>query len=260
MGETVSQEASSASKVAADIEALWSSYKKEQDIEQRNALIEHYLPLVRLVAGRLAIGLPSHVDRDDLLSSGFFGLLDAIERYDPTRRNKFETYAGVRIRGAMLDYLRAKDWMPVTMRQRIRKYSDVSAQLASELGREATDEEIRERMGIGEKEYRVMLRELGAATLIPLDDYLAGGGEKAAEDGGPSAQLEATEIKETLAAAIDRLPEKERIVVSLYYYDELTLKEISKILHLTEARISQLHSKAVFRLRGSLARMKANLL
>ena len=260
MGETVSQEASSASKAAADIEARWSSYKKEQDIEQRNALIEHYLPLVRLVAGRLAIGLPSHVDRDDLLSSGFFGLLDAIERYDPTRRNKFETYAGVRIRGAMLDYLRAKDWMPVTMRQRIRKYSDVSAQLASELGREATDEEIRERMGIGEKEYRVMLRELGAATLIPLDDYLAGGGEKAAEDGGPSAQLEATEIKETLAAAIDRLPEKERIVVSLYYYDELTLKEISKILHLTEARISQLHSKAVFRLRGSLARMKANLL
>lgn len=260
MGETVSQEASSASKAAADIEALWSSYKKEQDIEQRNALIEHYLPLVRLVAGRLAIGLPSHVDRDDLLSSGFFGLLDAIERYDPTRRNKFETYAGVRIRGAMLDYLRAKDWMPVTMRQRIRKHSDVSAQLASELGREATDEEIRERMGIGEKEYRVMLRELGAATLIPLDDYLAGGGEKAAEDGGPSAQLEATEIKETLAAAIDRLPEKERIVVSLYYYDELTLKEISKILHLTEARISQLHSKAVFRLRGSLARMKANLL
>ena len=260
MGETVSQEASSASKAAADIEALWSSYKKEQDIEQRNALIEHYLPLVRLVAGRLAIGLPSHVDRDDLLSSGFFGLLDATARYDPTRRNKFETYAGVRIRGAMLDYLRAKDWMPVTMRQRIRKYSDVSAQLASELGREATDEEIRERMGIGEKEYRVMLRELGAATLIPLDDYLAGGGEKAAEDGGPSAQLEATEIKETLAAAIDRLPEKERIVVSLYYYDELTLKEISKILHLTEARISQLHSKAVFRLRGSLARMKANLL
>ena len=146
MGETVSQEASSASKAAADIEALWSSYKKEQDIEQRNALIEHYLPLVRLVAGRLAIGLPSHVDRDDLLSSGFFGLLDAIERYDPTRRNKFETYAGVRIRGAMLDYLRAKDWMPVTMRQRIRKYSDVSAQLASELGREATDEEIRERV------------------------------------------------------------------------------------------------------------------
>lgn len=260
MGETVSQEAPSASKAAADIEDLWSSYKKEQDIEQRNALIEHYLPLVRLVAGRLAIGLPSHVDRDDLLSSGFFGLLDAIERYDPTRRNKFETYAGVRIRGAMLDYLRAKDWMPVTMRQRIRKYSDVSAQLASELGREATDEEIRERMGIGEKEYRVMLRELGAATLIPLDDYLAGGGEKAAEDGVPSAQLEATEIKETLAAAIDRLPEKERIVVSLYYYDELTLKEISKILHLTEARISQLHSKAVFRLRGSLARMKANLL
>lgn len=260
MGKAVSQEAAQASKAAADIEALWSSYKKEQDIEQRNALIEHYLPLVRLVAGRLAIGLPSHVDRDDLLSSGFFGLLDAIERYDPTRRNKFETYAGVRIRGAMLDYLRAKDWMPVTMRQRIRKYSDVSAQLASELGREATDEEIRERMGIGEKEYRVMLRELGAATLIPLDDYLAGGGEKAAEDGGPSAQLEATEIKETLAAAIDRLPEKERIVVSLYYYDELTLKEISKILHLTEARISQLHSKAVFRLRGSLARMKANLL
>lgn len=242
-----------------DIAALWSAYKREKTVSQRNVLVEHYLPLVRLVAGRLAIGLPSHVDRDDLLSSGFFGLLDAIERYDPARKNKFETYAGVRIRGAMLDYLRAKDWMPVTMRQRIRKYHDISARLASELGREATDEEIRERMGIGIKEYRAMQRDLGATTLVPLDEYLAGDKEKAAE-GEPGTELEAEELKQTLAAAIDRLPEKERIVVSLYYYDELTLKEISRILHLTEARISQLHSKAVFRLRGSLARMKASLL
>ena len=244
---------------AEDIAELWSTYKREKTVSQRNALVEHYLPLVRLVAGRIAIGLPSHVDRDDLLSSGFFGLLDAIERYDPARRNKFETYAGVRIRGAMLDYLRAKDWMPVTMRQRIRKYHDVSANLASELGREATDDEIRERMGIGVKEYRVMQRDLGAATLVSLDEYLASDKEKAAE-GEPGSEIEAEEVKQTLAAAIDRLPEKERIVVSLYYYDELTLKEISRILHLTEARISQLHSKAVFRLRGALARMKTSLL
>ena len=243
----------------AEIKALWLDYKKTNSQETRNALIEHYLPLVRLVAGRLAMSLPAHVERDDLLSSGFFGLLDAIERYDPARRNKFETYATVRVRGAMLDYLRAKDWMPVTMRTRIRKYTEVSARLETQLERPATDEEIRAEMGVTKKEYKTMLSQLSLATLVPLDDD-QNSEEPVAPGVNPTARLEEEERKETLAKAIEKLPEKERIVVSLYYYDELTLKEISQILHLTEARISQLHSKAVFRLRGALARMKATLI
>jgi RNA polymerase sigma factor for flagellar operon FliA len=244
---------------AAAVQELWRQYKTSQSQDVRNALAEHYLSLVKIVAGRLSISLPAHIDRDDLLSSGFFGLLDAIERYDPQRANKFETYACVRIRGAMLDYLRARDWMPVTMRQRIRKYEQTSYHLESKLGRQATDEEIRREMNISSKEYTQLLSQLNAATLVPLDDYMTS--EMSDRDAaGPGARLEAEETKQALGEAIDKLPEKEKIVISLYYYDELTLKEISKILHLTEARISQLHTKAVFRLRGCLARRKSMLL
>ena len=251
--------ASGTEDVATDVAGLWKSYWQTRGKEERNELTEHYLSLVRLVAGRLAISLPPYVDRDDLLSSGFFGLLDAVERYDPQRQIKFETYACVRIRGAMLDYLRAKDWMPVAARQRIRKFSDAIGRLTTELGREPTEEELQQAMGMNDKEYRSLLGQLSMATVVPLDDYLAT--EMPEQDAAsPSARLEAEELRATLAKAIDKLPEKERIVVALYYNDELTLKEIANILHLTEARISQLHTKAVFRLRGSLARMKAALL
>ncbi len=211
------------------------------------------------MASRSATSLPPYVDRDDLLSSGFFGLLDAVERYDPERQIKFETYACVRIRGAMLDYLRAKDWMPVATRQRIRKFSDAIGRLTTELGREPTEEELQDDMGMSDKEFRALQGQLSMATVVPLDDYLTAATPEQ-DAANPSARLEAEELRKTLAKAIDKLPEKERIVVALYYNDELTLKEIANILHLTEARISQLHTKAVFRLRGSLARMKATLL
>ena len=242
-----------------DVTSLWHSYLENRTVELRNQLAEYYLPLVKLVAGRLAISLPAHVDRDDLLSSGFFGLLDAIDRYDMERKNKFETYAGVRIRGAMLDYLRAKDWLPVTIRQKIRRYEQTVFTLENKLGRPATDEELAAEMGISGKELQNLESQISAATVIPLDDYLRTDTPVSGED-VPTEQLEKEELRNTLAAAIDRLPEKEKKVVALYYYEELTLKEISLILHLSEARISQLHTKAVFRLRGYLARMKASLI
>ena len=241
-----------------EVSHLWEAYEQARGNEARNALAEHYLPLVRYVAGRLAISLPAHVDRDDLLSSGFFGLLDAIERFDTERNIKFETYASVRIRGAMVDYLRAKDWMPVTARSRVRKYGDTMAQLTNDLGRAPTDEEIQQAMALSDKEFRALQAQLAMATMVPIDDMSVETLEAATPS--PSAAIEEEELRKTLAKAIDKLPEKERIVVSLYYYDELTLKEIAQILHSPEARISQLHSKAVFRLRGSLARMKASLI
>ncbi len=242
-----------------DVDSLWKSYQRNKSIDLRNQLAEHYLPLVKMVAGRLAISLPAHVDREDLLSSGFFGLLDAIDRYDLQRKNKFETYAGVRIRGAMIDHLRAKDWIPVTMRQKIRKYEQTVYRLETELGRSATDEELAEAMELSLEDLHVLVGQLNSATVIPLEEYLRADTPEAS-DSSPSESAEYKELQETLAKAIDRLPEKERTVVSLYYYEELTLKEISLILHLSEARISQLHTKAVFRMRGYLARMKANLL
>ncbi len=238
--------------------SLWQAYQRNKTSENRNNLAEFYLPLVRIVAGRLAINLPTHIDKDDLLSSGFFGLLDAIERYDIERKNKFETYASVKIKGAMLDYLRSRDWLPVSVRQRVRKYEQTLNHLENELGREATDEEVASAMGITLGELKNIMGQLGAATVMPLDEYIQAETQDYSNP-GPQESLERQELQDTLAKAIDRLPEKEKLVVTLYYYEELTLKEISLILHLTEARISQLHSKAVLRLRGQLARMKANL-
>ena len=237
-----------------NIEELWQMYSTEKSVTVRNRIAEYYLPLVRLVAGRIAISLPQHVDREDLLSSGFFGLLDAIERYELDRGNKFETYAGVRVRGAMLDHLRAKDWIPVSVRQNIKKYEKAVAHLEGELGRTATDEELAAELDLTIDGLHHLEGQVSAATIIPLEEYLRTDSPASMED-GPVEHAEWTEVKETLAAAIEKLPEKERIVVGLYYYDEMTLKEIAAILHLSEARISQLHTKAIFRMRGTLARM-----
>ena len=239
-----------------DVSALWQQYKENKTVEIRNQLAEHYLPLVRLVGGRLAISLPPHLDRDDLLSSGFFGLLDAIDRFDISRNIKFETYAGVRIRGAMIDYLRSKDWIPVTMRQKIRKYEQTVYRLENELGRSATDKEIADALEISLDDLQVLVGQCNAATVIPLEEYLQNDSAEAA-DNNPADAMEMLEIKDMLAKAIDKLAEKERTVISLYYYEELTLKEISLILHLSEARISQLHTKAVLKMRNFLARNKS---
>ena len=216
---------------AKDMTALWLKYRENKTVELRNEIAEYYLPLVKIVCGRLALSLPQHLDKDDLLSSGFFGLLDAIDRFDITRNIKFETYAGLRIRGAMIDYLRAKDWLPVSMRQKIRA---------------ATDSELAAALSISLEELATLVNQCNAATVIPLEDYLQ------TEATASTDPTQLFELKETLARAIERLPERERLVVTLYYYEEMTLKEISAVMNLTEARISQLHTKAIMRMRGYL--------
>ena len=241
-----------------DLTPLWLKYRETKSIDLRNEIAEHYLQLIKIVCGRLAISLPPHLDRDDLLSSGFFGLLDAIDRFDVTRNIKFETYAGVRIRGAILDYLRSKDWIPVTMRQKIRKYEQNVTRLENELGRTATDKEIADALEISVDELQTLIGQSNSATIIPLEEYLKTDVNEAI-DTNPANSTEFFELKETLAKAIERLPEKERTVISLYYYEELTLKEIALILKLSEARISQLHTKAIFRMRSYLAQSKDDL-
>lgn len=242
-----------------DMTALWLKYRETKSVEIRNEIAEYYLPLVKIVCGRLAVSLPQHLDKDDLLSSGFFGLLDAIDRFDITRNIKFETYAGVRIRGAMIDYLRSKDWIPVSMRQKIRRYEQTVCRLETELGRSATDKELAAALEISVEDLQTLINQCNSATVIPLEEYLKTDVAEAV-DTNPANSTEFFELKETLAKAIDRLPEKERTVVSLYYYEEMTLKEISLIMHLTEARISQLHTKAIFRMRGYLSQIKEDLL
>ena len=234
-----------------DLTELWLKYKATKSVEVRNEIAENYLQLVKIVCGRLAVSLPPHLDRDDLLSSGFFGLLDAIDRFDVTRNIKFETYAGVRIRGAILDYLRSKDWIPVTMRQKIRRYEQTVSRLETELGRSATDKEIAAALGISVEELQTLISQSNSATVIPLEEYLKT--DETIESNGANS-TEFFELKETLAKAIERLPDKERTVITLYYYEELTLKEISLILKLSEARISQIHTKAILRMRSYLAK------
>lgn len=235
-----------------EIDALWMQYRQNKDKAIRDRIIEHYLPLVNIIAGRLAISLPSNIDKDDLISSGFFGLMDAVDRYDYSRGNKFQTYAGVRIRGSMLDYLRSKDWISVSLRQKIKKYESLVGELEARLGRSASSKEIAEEMGITMEQLHELEMQLNVSTVIPLDDFVRV--EKPSSNVVDySNSVEFIELKETLAVALDRLPEKERLVISLYYYEELTMKEISLIMHLSEARICQLHTKAVMRMRGFLS-------
>lgn len=242
-----------------DILELWKEYTFGRKVEYKEKIIEHYLPLVKVVAGRIAIGMPHYVEKDDLTSNGFFGLLDAIERYDYTRGIKFETYAVTRIRGAILDAIRAQDWVPTTVRQKARQYERTVATLENQLGRSATDEEIAEALKISTEELYSLLNQLNATTLMPLEEF-AKSETPSNQIINPSQYVEDGEVKQTLAKAIDKLAEKERLVISLYYYEGMTLKEISLILNLSEARISQLHTKAVFRLRGALSRIKSSLL
>lgn len=241
-----------------DMTEVWHEYKLHKSPAIREQLVEHYIGLVNIIAGRIAINLPSHVEKEELVSCGFFGLLDAVERYDPDMGNKFETYAGIRIRGAILDSLREKDWLPASVRQKIKRYEQTITELEGKLGRPAKDSEIAAHMGCTEHDLNMLVTQMNLATTVPLEDYMRSEKVQASSD-DVSRNIEAEEVRNCLASAIDKLPEKEKLVVSLYYYEEMTLKEISLIMHLTEARISQLHTKAVFRMRGALARIKSSL-
>ena len=241
--------------------AHWQAYRNQRCVDNRNKLIEDYLPLVKIVAGRLGMHFPNYIDREDFINNGIFGLVQAIERYDAEKGVKFETFATLRIRGAMLDAIRAQDWLPVSVRQKARQIQTVVQKLEDQLGRAASDEEIAGSMGIEVAELQQLLGQVQAATLVPLEEFSRT--EEVEGDMGSVASfaaIEAEEVRKTLGDAIDLLPEKERLVVSLYYYEELTLKEISLLMNLSEARISQLHTKAILRLRGGLEQHRQSLL
>lgn len=230
--------------------------------ENREAVIIKYSPMIKYVANRIAMRLPPHVEVDDLISVGVLGLMDAITKYDPTRGAKFKTYAEFRVRGAILDELRSMDWVPRSVRQKASNVDSIVQQLQAKLKRKPEDEEVAEEMKLSLDQFYDTLNETKSMPVFSLEDLgiaketgeqqslldcLAG---KA--DADPQTQIRLTELKEIIAKAIDTLPEKERLMISLYYYEELTMKEIGVVLDITESRVSQIHSKAVYHLRTKL--------
>ncbi len=246
-----------------DTKDLWQQYRRTSDAALRDRLILTYAPLVKYVAGRLASGLPAHVDDDDLVSYGLLGLIGAIERYDPDRDVKFETYAITRIKGSIIDELRALDWVPRSVRSRARDIERTISDLESRLGRAPTDEEIAGRLGLSQDEFNESLSDISRTSIAALDELwtVSAGGDQIslidtiedAQGPDPISALATTEMREAIGEAISGLPEREKLVITLYYYEELTLREIGEVLGVTESRISQLHTKAVLRLKARLA-------
>ncbi len=248
-----------------DTQSLWRSFRgKPDDKALRDRLILTYAPLVKYVAGRLGSGLPAHVEEEDLVSYGLLGLIGAIERYDPDRDVKFETYAITRIKGAIIDELRSLDWVPRSVRARAREIERAMAALEAKLHRPPTDEEIAKQVGITTGELESSLTDISRSSIAALDELwtIAGsGGDQVAlidtiedtEAPSPESSLSATELREALGEAIARLPEREKLIVTLYYYEELTLREIGEVLGVTESRVSQLHTKAILRLKARLS-------
>ncbi|MGH3005025.1 MAG: RNA polymerase sigma factor WhiG [Gaiellaceae bacterium] len=249
---------------AEDTQALWIQYKRSGERALRDRLILTYAPLVKYVAGRLGSGLPAHVEEGDLVSYGLLGLIGAIERFDPERDIKFETYAIARIKGSIIDELRSMDWVPRSIRARARDIERTIAHLEAKLARAPTDEEIAQRLGITEEEFQESLLEISRTSIAALDELWSSsstGGDPIAlidtiEDplaAEPQSAMAQTELREALGEAIARLPEREKLVVTLYYYEELTLREIGEVLGVTESRVSQLHTKAILRLKARLS-------
>jgi len=249
---------------------LWDSFKETRNSATRESLILSYAPWVKYVAGRLSIGLGGRVEIDELVHYGIIGLINAIERYDQARGVKFETYAISRIRGAMLDGIRLMDWMPHTLRQKAGQLEKAYTRLEMELGRSATDEEMACTLSLSLPEFHRLLSEVGCFSLVSLDEasgwrngeastpILETIADRTSPD--PLREAEFEEQKEYLTRAMAKLPDKEKAVIALYYYEGLTLKEISLVLSISESRVSQLHTKAIFRLRGHLGRIKKKVL
>lgn len=248
---------------SAEIRTLWEEYKRTGELTLREQLILHYAPLVKYVAGRVSVGLPANIDQSDLASYGVFGLMDAIDKFDLERNIKFETYAIARIKGAIIDELRAIDWVPRSVRSKARELEKVTAELENRLKRLPTDAEVAAEMEISEEDLQTLYGQISFVGLVALDELLSIGGEQGdsltvgdtlpdqkAED--PVAAYEVEEMKAVLAGAINRLSEREKIVVTLYYYEGLTLAEIGQVLGVTESRVCQMHTKAVIQLRAKL--------
>jgi RNA polymerase sigma factor for flagellar operon FliA len=240
----------------ADLDQQWLHWLDDRDAGARDHLIVHYSPLVKFVAGRIGAGLPSSVDPGDLVSSGVFGLIDAIERFDTERGVKFETFAVPRIRGAIYDGLRQLDWVPRSVRTRAKEVERAMSGLEHRLGRAPTEDELATALRIGQAELANWLKSISSTTIGPLDRAIAAGAEPAEFDGpgsnSPSARVEDRELSEAMHAEIRKLPDREKLVLSLYYDEGLTLEEIGEVLGVTKSRVSQIHTKAVLHLRSRL--------
>ena len=250
--------------MAEDTQQLWLQYTKTKDKAIRDRLILTYAPLVKYVAGRVGSGLPAHVDEEDLVSYGLLGLMGAIDRFDPTRDIKFETFAIARIKGAIIDELRSLDWVPRSVRSRARDIERAMADLERVLHRAPTDAELAEKLGMTEEELDDSLTDISRSSIAALDELWTISGSSGdqvslidtiEDTSGPDPQgaLAQTELRDALGDAIARLPEREKLVVTLYYYEELTLREIGDVLGVTESRVSQRHTKAILRLKARLA-------
>jgi RNA polymerase sigma factor for flagellar operon FliA len=263
----LSATSSGRTEVDEAIANLWREFKDTGDTSLRERLILHYSPLVKYVAGRVGVGLPPNIEQADLVSYGIFGLIDAIEKFDLERAIKFETYAISRIRGAIIDELRSIDWIPRSVRYKAREVEKAYASLEAKLRRTPSEQEVAAELDITTTELRAIFSQVSFVNVLALDELLNTGGEKGdklslvdtledskAED--PVQAFEAEEMKYLLAGAINSLAEREKIVVTLYYYEGLTLAEIGQVLGVTESRICQMHTKAVLQLRGKLADSK----
>ena len=244
---------------------LWKQYTQTRDPALKDELIVQYAYLIKYVAGRLSIYFGSNVEFDDLVGYGAFGLIDAIEKFDISKGVKFETYASFRIRGSIIDSIRDLDWVPRSLRQKNKELEKVYAEVENEVGHSATDKEVADKMGISMEEFYKLLNDVNVSSMMSLEEFMEQNYERGLEiisdstDDKPEAALENVEIKEILIDAIDKLPEKEKSVITFYYFEELTLKEISAIMNVTESRISQLLTKALLRMRGKLFRHRIML-
>jgi RNA polymerase sigma factor for flagellar operon FliA len=255
--------ASHGESVAQALDELWSEFTHHRSQPLRDRLVLHYAPMVKYVAGRVGTGLPQHVDAADLVQAGIFGLIEAIDRFEPERGWKFETYAMQRVRGAILDDLRAQDWVPRSVRSKARAVQAALGRLESTLHRSPTDAEVAAEADLSPAELQSLYKELSMTSVIALEDLMGGdsdsGGLSAADvladahAPDPVAVLESEEARALLAAAVAGLPERDRTVVTLYYFENLTLAEIGGVLGVTESRICQLHTRAVLRLRTRIA-------
>jgi RNA polymerase sigma factor for flagellar operon FliA len=250
-------------------EELWQEYRINRDLQIREAFIKQYAPLVKYVAGKVAVGMPHNVEFDDLVGFGVFGLLDAIDKFDPDKNVKFKTYAVTRIRGAIFDELRSIDWVPRSVRQKTREVEEAIGSLEAQLGRTATDQEIASSMGMNEDEFLKTMMKISGTSVLSLNDVWFSGDEndkvsigdsiEAPVSLNPDVIVEKDEMRRVIVEAINDLPDKEKKILVLYYYEDLTLKEIGQVLEVTESRVSQLHTKAILRLRSKLTNIRKGI-
>jgi RNA polymerase sigma factor for flagellar operon FliA len=250
-------------------EELWLEYRQTRDLRIREAFIKQYAPLVKYVAGKVAVGMPHNVEFDDLVGFGVFGLLDAIDKFDPEKNVKFKTYAVTRIRGAIFDELRSIDWVPRSVRQKTREMEEAIGSLEAQLGRTATDQEIARSMGMDEGAYLKTMMKISGTSVLSLNDVWFSGDENDKVSIGDSIEspvslnpdviVEKEEMRRVIINAINELPDKEKKILVLYYYEDLTLKEIGQVMDVTESRVSQLHTKAILRLRAKLMNIRKGI-